>query len=563
MSELMPFHFSSLESTMHTLFTRFAVILFLLPLAAHGQESPKKLSDMIKRFAPVTITADISKLSAGDQGALGKLIECAKVMDELYLRQAWSGNQAMLDKLSGTPGSDELHYFKINMGPWSKLDNDEPFIEGAPKPKPPCANYYPEDMTKDQFDAWVAGLPVSQQDNAKGFYSILRRGADKKLICIPYNEEYKEPLTRASKLLAEAAELTTNESLKKFLKLRAEAFLSNDYYASDVAWMDLDSPIEPTIGPYEVYMDELYNYKAAFEAFITIRDDEESQKLVKFSSYLQEVENNLPIDPQYRNPKLGALSPIRVVDEIVTGGESRGGVQTAAYNLPNDERVTKEKGSKRVMLKNVQRAKFEKILTPIAKVAVDEKQLPLVSFEPFFTEILAHELMHGLGPHTITVDGKETTVREQMKELGSALEEAKADISGLFLLQYLIDKGVVEKSVEQQVYATYLAGIFRTLRFGTNDAHGKGMVLQVNFLTDEGAFYVNEGTGTFGVNFEKIKGGVRNLTHTIMTVQAEGRYEKAKALFDKYAIVRPAVKRILSSMNDIPVDIEPHFPLAE
>jgi hypothetical protein len=414
-------------------------------------------------------------------------------------------------------------------------------------------------MTKDEFTTWIATLPADRRAAATGFYSVIRRGADKKLVAVPYNVEYAGLLTRASALLSDAADLTTNVSLRKVLKLRAEAFRSNDYYASEVAWMDLDSPIEPTIGPYEVYMDELFNYKAAFEAFITIRDEEETQKLAKFSGFLQDVENNLPIDAKYRNPKLGALSPIRVVDEVSTGGESRAGVQTAAYNLPNDERVTQEKGSKRVMLKNVQKAKFENILTPIAKAAVDEKQLPLVSFEPFFTEILAHELMHGLGPHTITVDGKETTVREQMKELSSALEEAKADISGLFLLQYLIDKGVVEKSTEQEVYVTYLAGIFRTLRFGTNDAHGKGMVLQMNFLTDEGAFYVNEGSGRFGVNFDKIKAGVTKLTQTIMTVQAEGRYDKARALFERYAVVRPAVQRILGSMKDISIDIEPQF----
>ncbi len=551
---------------MRIVWSSLLILVFLAPLLAYGQAKSVPLSEMIKRFAPATITADVSKLSPSDQQVLKKLIECAKIMDALYLRQAWSGDQAMLDTLtkSNAPDAAErLHYFKINMGPWSTLDNDRPFIEGAPDPKPPCANYYPMDMTKEEFNTWTDGLDDKQKQLATGFFSVIRRGADKKLTCIPYNEEYKDLLTQASKLLAEAADLATDPTLKNFLKLRSEAFLSNDYYASDVAWMDLDSPIEPTIGPYEVYMDELFNYKAAFEAFITIRDEDETKKLAKYSSYLQEVENNLPINPQYRNPKLGALSPIRVVDEVVTGGESRAGVQTAAYNLPNDERVTREKGSKRVMLKNVQEAKFEKILLPIAKVAVDEKLLPHIAFETFFTEILAHELMHGLGPHTITVGGKETTVREQMKDLSSAIEEAKADISGLFLLQYLIDKGAIERSVEQQLYATYLAGIFRTLRFGTNDAHGKGMVLQVNFLTDEGAFYVDEATGRFGVNYDKIKSGVRHLTSTIMTIQAEGSYDRANELFKKYAAVRPAVKNVLDKMSDIPVDIEPHFPLAE
>ncbi|MBI5474259.1 MAG: hypothetical protein HY961_18135, partial [Ignavibacteriae bacterium] len=344
---------------------------------------------------------------------------------------------------------------------------------------------------------------------------------------------------------------------------RADAFLSNDYYESDVAWMDLDSPIEPTIGPYEVYMDELFNYKAAFEAFITLRNDEETKKLAKFSDQLQEIENNLPIEKKYRNPKLGALAPIRVVDEVVVGGEATKGVQTAAFNLPNDERVTREKGSKRVMLKNVQEAKFRNILVPISKVAIAPAEQNQIAFEPFFTHILAHELMHGLGPHTITVGGKQTTVRQAMRELSSAFEEAKADISGLWALQYLIDKGVVEKAFERQMYVTFLASAFRSVRFGLNEAHGKGIALQFNYLTDEGAFVFDAQKGTFGVNFEKIKPAVTKLTAEIMTIQALGSYERAKAMLDTYGVVRPEMQAVLDKLSAIPVDIAPAFPLAE
>ena len=326
--------------------------------------------------------------------------------------------------------------------------------------------------------------------------------------------------------------------------------------------MDLDSPIEPTIGPYEVYMDNLFNYKAAFESFIALRNDEETNKLATFSKNLQDVENNLPIKPKYRNPKLGASAPIRVVDEVLVGGEARAGVQTAAYNLPNDERVTSEKGSKRVMLRNVQEAKFQKVLVPISRVAVDAAQQSLVAFEPFFTHILAHELMHGLGPHTIVVDGKQTTVRQQMKELGSALEEAKADISGLFALQFLIDKGVVAKSVEEPMYITYLAGTFRSVRFGINDAHGKGMVLQFNYLMDLGAIQYDAATATFKVNMASMKVAAQKLTGEIMTIQAEGSYEKAKALFEKYVIIRPEMKTVLDKLTTIPTDIAPTYPLA-
>jgi hypothetical protein len=251
------------------------------------------------------------------------------------------------------------------------------------------------------------------------------------------------------------------------------------------------------------------------------------------------------------------------VDEVMVGGEAREAVQSAAYNLPNDERVTTEKGSKRVMLKNVQEAKFNSILIPISKRTIDPQQRGLIGFEPFFTHILAHELMHGLGPHSITVNGKKTTVRKEMKELSSAIEEAKADISGLFALQYLIDKGVIEKSMEERMYVTFLAGIFRSVRFGTNDAHGKGMALQFNYLSDKGAVVFNPRKGFFSVNVEKMKSASRQLTGEIMTLQAEGSYAKAKAMLDHYGVVRPTLKRVLESLDDIPVDIEPHYLLAE
>jgi hypothetical protein len=347
--------------------------------------------------------------------------------------------------------------------------------------------------------------------------------------------------------------------LKDFLNKRAEAFLSDDYYASDVAWMDLDSPIDLTIGPYETYEDELFGYKAAFEAFVTLRDDAESEKLRKFGGYLQELEDNLPIEPRYRNPKLGAASPIRVVDVVFSSGDGNRGVQTAAFNLPNDERVVKEKGSKRVMLKNMQEAKFNKVLTPISTVVLDASQRSRISFDAFFTHILAHELMHGLGPHSIKVGGAEGTVRKQLKELYSAIEEAKADITGLWALQYLIDKGMVDKSMEQQMYTTFLASMFRSVRFGINEAHGKGVALQFNYLVEDGAINVNEGAGTFSVNEARIKEGVRKLTHEILTLQAEGSYEKARAMLDKYGVIKPPMQKALDKLGDVPVDIEPKF----
>jgi hypothetical protein len=525
-----------------------------------------ELAKKIARFSPTVLTADLSQLSAGDRQALTKIIEAAKLMDPLFLRQVWEGNDALKQKLeadTSAVGRQRLHYFLINDGPWSRLDHNEPFVDGVPAEKPPQANYYPADMTKEEFETWAAGLPEADKHKATGFFYLIRRDSDRKLMTVPYSQAYSEFLVPAAKLLNEAAALTTNKTLKDFLTKRAAAFASDDYYESDVAWMDLDSPIEVTIGPYETYEDELFSYKAAFEAYVTLRDQAESAKLAKFSQYLQELEDHLPIEARYRNPKLGAASPIRVVNEIFGSGEGNSGVQTAAFNLPNDERVVAEKGSKRTMLKNVQQAKFQKTLLPISQVVLARAQQPQLSFESFFTHILAHELMHGLGPHNIKVGGADTTVRKQLKELSSAFEEAKADITGLWALQYLIDKGVVEKQMERSLYTTFLASAFRSVRFGITEAHGKGIAMQFNYLTDEGAFEVDEKTGTFSVNNAKVKEAVRKLTSEILTIQAEGSYEKAKAMLDKYAVIRPPMQRALDRMKDVPTDIEPIFPLAK
>ena len=341
-----------------------AILLSLAMSISNGQRSNSKptgdseLAKKIQRFSPTVLTADTSRLSVGDRKALERIIEAAKLLDPLFLRQVWSGNEALHKKLEAdrsVVGRERLHYFLINDGPWSRLDSNEPFIEGVP-PKPPQASYYPDDMTKEEFENWVKALPEDDKHKATGFFYLIRRGEGGKLKTVPYSEAYADFLVPAAKLLNEAAALTTNKSLKEFLTKRAAAFASNDYYASDVAWMDLDAPIEVTIGPYETYEDEFFSYKAAFEAYVTLRDETESAKLARFSQYLQELENNLPLDPKYRNPKLGAASPIRVVNEVFGSGEGNSGVQTAAFNLPNDERVVKEKGSKRVMLKNVQEA---------------------------------------------------------------------------------------------------------------------------------------------------------------------------------------------------------------
>src|SRR3984893_18133069 len=290
-------------------------LLVLAPVnsAQTKMEQPASLAAKIRRFSPTVLTADTSRLSATNRKALQKIIAAARLLDPLFLRQVWSGNEALkmnLEADKSVVGRQRLHYFLINDGPWSRLDNNEPFIEGVPREKPPQANFYPDDITKEEFNSWLEGLPGSEKEKATGYFYTIRRDANGKLMTVPYSQEYREFLEPAAKLLREAAALTTNRTLKDFLSKRAEAFGSNDYYASDVAWMDLAAPIDVTIGPYETYEDELFGYKAAFEAFITVRDEAESAKLVKFGGYLQELENNLPIDPKYRNPKLGAASPI-------------------------------------------------------------------------------------------------------------------------------------------------------------------------------------------------------------------------------------------------------------
>jgi hypothetical protein len=510
----------------------------------------------------VDLTADTSKLSAGDQRALAKLVEAARAIDGLFLRQVWSGNPklyAELQKDTSPLGRARLDYFWLNKGPWSALDDHKAFLPGVPEKKPAGANFYPEDLTKEEFELWVKTLPEAAQHEATGFFSVIRRESGK-LRSIPYSEEYKAELQRLAGLLREAADSTSNPSLKRYLQTRAAAFLSNDYYESDVAWMDLDAPIDATIGPYETYNDELFGYKAAFEAYITLRDEAETDKVKFFSSRLQEIENNLPIDPKYRNPKIGAMAPIRVVNELISSGDAAHGVRTAAFNLPNDERVVREKGSKRVMLKNVQEAKFKSILEPIAGRVLSKEALGDLSFQWFFTHILAHELTHGIGPHTVG----QSSPRKELKELYSAIEEAKADVCGLFMLQYMFDHKLLpaDADAERKLYTTFLASSFRTLRFGINEAHGKGMALQFNYLEDKGAFQALGG-GKFSVDVAKAKTAVRDLARDLLTIEATGDYARAKKMLNELAVVRPKLRTALDALEDIPTDIYPTHVTAE
>jgi len=531
------------------------------PARAEALPTAAELKQLSARLAPVDLTADLARLSPAERAALARLVRAAELMDTLFMRQAWAGNETLLLQLaqdSSPLGRERLHAFRQNKGPWLRLDGDRPFLPGVGE-KPAAGTFYPADATKADLEAWMKGLAGPARASASGFFTTIRRGPDGKVAIVPYGVEYQPELARAAALLREAAARTEQPTLRAYLEARAAAFLSNDYYASDVAWMKLESSIEPTIGPYETYEDGWFSAKAAFEAFVTVRDDAETAKLERFARELQELEDHLPIDPKLRNPKLGAMAPIRVVNSIFGAGDANRGVQTAAFNLPNDEKIERDMGTKRVMLKNVQEAKFRVVLQPIAKIAIAAADRRDVRFEAFFSHILMHELMHGLGPHEVAPG---TTVRGALQESHGAIEEAKADISGLWALGYLIDKGVLDKGFERAAYTTFLASAFRSIRFGLKEAHGRGVALQLNTLLDAGGVVVGK-DGTFSVDVAKMKGAVAALTTELMTLQASGDRAKAAELLRARAQIRPPVQRVLDRLKGVPVDIEPRFVTAE
>jgi hypothetical protein len=533
-----------------------ASIVAMMP-TAQGQPFGTTMTPL---FAPVDIGADISSLPRSERAALARIVDAARVMDALFLEQVWAGNPSLLLALQnerGAAGRAQLAFFLVNKGPWSRVEENRAFIPGVP-PKPAGAAYYPPDATRDEVAAWIDGLPEEERSAATGFFTVIRRSSDGGLQAVPYSVEYQGPLAIAAAHLRAAADLTAEPTLARYLRTRAAAFASNRYYESDVAWMQLDAAVEPTIGPYEVYEDGWFNYKAAFEAFVTIRDDVETAQLARFGAELQELEDNLPIDPAYRDPELGALAPIRVVNVVFTAGDANSGVQTAAFNLPNDERVIRDHGSKRVMLKNVQEAKFQRVLTPISALALPSSERADISFDAFFTHILMHELMHGLGPHTVEADGRETTVRQALRETYSTIEEAKADISGLWALHYLIDKGVIDRSLERSIYTTFLASTFRSIRFGIGEAHGRGVAIQLNTFLDAGAVVVGR-DGRFRVDHTRIRDAVEGLTGRLMTIQAQGDYDEANRVLETLGVVRPEVQRMLDRLGQVPIDIQPRY----
>jgi len=523
--------------------------------------APRIAPDVEKRvaqFARVPLSADLSALKAEDRKVLDKLVDAAKLMDEIFLRQAWTGNPEMRQWLAGYRGEHAdaaRQYFAINFGPWDRLAERQPFI--GDKPHPLGAGHYPEDMTKQEFEGWLAKHP-GDKETFTSTVTEIRRGKDRGLVAVPYSREYAAWLEPAAKLLREAAALTSNASLKQFLGLRAAAFESDDYYASDVAWMDLDAPVEATIGPYETYEDELLGYKAAFEAFVTVNLPKESAALARYKEQLPWLERNLPIPDEHKNLHRGTESPIRVVDTVYSSGETRAGVQTSAFNLPNDERVREAKGSKKVLLHNTMRAKYDRILVPIAGRVLDPAQVKDVSFDAYFNEVLHHELSHGLGPGTITVNGRKTEVRLELKELYSTLEEAKADVMGIYNILALIGRKEMPAELRRSLEPTYVAGLFRAARFGVDEAHGQGVVAQFNYLQRKGALEI-DGNGRVRAVSEKFPDAIRDLLHDMLMLQATGDYAGTKRFLETYGKATQPIRNAIARLADLPVDIRPLY----
>ena len=523
----------------------------------------RDIAARLRQLPPTKLDYDHALLDQAEKRALGKLLEASRGIDEIFLRQVSEENPslraALLRTGSGRPGvSDALRYFMINKGPWDRLKENEPFI--GTRPKPPGAAFYPPDMTKEEFEQWLAAHP-EDREKFQGLFTVIRREG-KRLAAIPYSKYYGPELTRVAGSLREAAALTGNASLKKYLTLLAAALLSDDYFASDLAWMDLDSDIEVVLGPYEVYEDRLFNYKASFESFVTVRDKAESAKLAVYAAHLPDMEKNLPIPEAHKNFNRKFESPIRVVQEVLTAGDARIAVQTSAFNLPNDERVRQAKGSKKVLLKNVMEAKFRLSGLPIARRVLDPEQAGLLSFDAYFNHTLFHEMSHGLGPGVIAgPDGKKVEARLLLKNLYSTIEECKADVLGVWNILYGLDQKWLTGFDEAALFATDAGLMFRSMRFGLEEAHGGGTAVQWNWYREKRAI-MPFSSGRFRVRTEMVREAVRSLANELLEIEATGDIERARRLLARYGRMTPEIRATINRLSDVPVDIAPVFTAA-
>jgi hypothetical protein len=529
------------------------------PPAAPAMDTTE-LRRRIAQFAPAKITADLGKLPAAEKAALDKLIEASRLLDPVFDRQAYAANPELAEALAKDTselGRLRLDYFRMMRGPWDRQDHWRPFA--TDKPRPHGAGFYPEDLDEKALDAHLASHP-GEAEALKSLFTLVRRDGDR-LVAVPYRQAFRSWLEPAAERLREAAALTKNPTLRKFLRSRADAFLSDDYYQSDKDWMDLDSLVEVTIGPYEVYEDELKGLKASYESFVTVTDPDASRKLARYKSLLPEMEKHLPIPDEVKTTR-GAESPIRVVDLVFSAGDARKSVQTIAFNLPNDERVRNEKGSKKVLLRNVIQTKFDRIMRPIAERILDPAQLGSLSSEAFFNQTLFHELAHGLGPAHTVKDGKKVEVRVALEAAYAPLEECKADVMGAYNILFMIEKGLFPKAFREELLVSYFAGLFRSVRFGVREAHGKGAAVQINRYLEEGAARFDGASGRFTVDLAKLEASIKSLVHDLCMLQHRGDEAAAQALLARYGVSSPAMQQALARTTDVPVDLRPSYPAA-
>lgn len=508
-------------------------------------EASAEMAAKVAQYAEVTLTTDLGKLAEGDREAIRLLLQAGRIMDDLFWKQTVGDKDALLASIADPA---MRRFAEINYGPWDRLDNDAPFVPGT-GPRPPGARFYPEDMTKDEFAA--ADLPGKDS-----LYTLLRRDEAGQLVVVPYHVAFADELGRAAALLREAAKVASDEGFRQYLALRADALTSDDYQPSDMAWMDMKtSPIDVVIGPIESYQDALFGTKASYEAFVLVKDVEWSERLARFARHLPALQRGLPVPERYKAEMPGTDADLNAYDAIYYGGDANSGAKTIAINLPNDEQVQLAKGSRRLQLKNAMRAKFDTILVPIADQLVADDQRANISFDAFFENVMFHEVAHGLGIKN-TLDGR-GTVREALTDLASGYEEGKADILGLYMIGKLGDMGELDKAKRMDNYVTFLAGIFRSVRFGASSAHGKANMVAFNWLQREGAFSRDPATGKYRVDYDRMQAAVDSLSAKILTLQGDGDYAGAKALLDEMGGISPELQADLDRIGQagIPVDI--------
>lgn len=512
--------------------------------AAEPLPGAEAVADRVADYAPFTLTAELDDLSDDQRRMIGLLIDASKFMDDLFWRQAWGyGHEEWLADL---PAGPVREFARINYGPWDRLADDRPFVTGV-RPKPAGANFYPPDMTVEEFEAW-------DQPGKDGLYSLVRRDAAGDLELIPYHVAYADPLERAAELLREAATLAEDEGFARYLGLRADALVTDDYQPSDMAWLDMKTNrIDVVIGAVETYEDQLFGYRAAYESFVLLKDMAWSDRLSRFTDFLPELQRGLPVPERYKAEEPGSDSDLNAYDALYYAGDASAGAKTIAINLPNDEEVQLAKGTRRLQLKNAMRAKFEKIMQPIAEVLIVEEQRGHVTFDAFFANTMFHEVAHGLGiKNTINDKG---TVRESLKEHASALEEGKADILGLYMITQLHAKGEVEGSLEEY-FTTFMASVFRSVRFGASSAHGKANMIRFNYFLDKGVISKNE-AGYYLIDFDKMEDAMNSLSALILELQGNGDYEGVANLVMEKAVIGEALQADLDrlSAEGIPVDV--------